>query len=74
MTLEVPARAPRRSPPRSAADLRDTDRVLLMLPRAVRLFLPGGGEDAVASVLARVRELRLDTSDWQVASVIVARG
>ena len=28
----------------------------------------------MASVLARVRELRLDTSDWRVASVIVREG
>jgi CheY-like chemotaxis protein len=54
--------------------LRDTDRVLLMLPGAVRLFLPGGGEAAVASVLARIRNLRDDTSEWQAASVVVAEG
>ena len=35
--------------------LRDSDRVLIMPPRAVRVFLPGGGEEGVASVLARIR-------------------
>jgi CheY-like chemotaxis protein len=54
--------------------LRGSDRVLLMPPRAVRVFLPGGGEEGVASVLARIRQLRLDESDWQVASVVVRDG
>ncbi len=54
--------------------LRDTDRVLLMLPRAVRVFLPGGGDEGVASVLARIRSIHVVTSDCQVASVIVREG
>ncbi len=54
--------------------LRDTDRVLLMLPRAVRVFLPGGGEDGVDSVLGRIRSIQVVTSDCQVASVIVREG
>ena len=54
--------------------LRDTDRVLLMLPRAVRVFLPGGGDEGVASVLERIRSIQVVTSDCQVASVIVRAG
>jgi CheY-like chemotaxis protein len=54
--------------------VRDTDRVLLMLPRAVRVFLPSGGEPAVRSVLARIRRLRLDTNGWRVASAVVQEG
>jgi CheY-like chemotaxis protein len=54
--------------------LRDTDRVLLMLPRAVRVFLPGGGEEGVASVLARIRSIHVVTSDCQIASVVVCDG
>jgi chemotaxis response regulator CheB len=54
--------------------LRDTDRVLLTLPRAVRAFLPGGGEEGIASVLARIRSIPIVTSDCQVASVIVLDG
>jgi len=54
--------------------LRDTDRVLLMPPRAVRAYLPGGGEEGVASMLARIREVHGVTSDCQVASVIVRAG
>ena len=40
----------------------------------MRVFLPGGGEEGVASVLARIRELHVVTSDCQVASVIVRDG
>jgi chemotaxis response regulator CheB len=54
--------------------LRATDRVLLMLPRAVRVFLPAGGDEGVASVLARIRELPVVTSDCQAASVVVRAG
>jgi CheY-like chemotaxis protein len=54
--------------------LRATDRVLLMLPRAVRVFLPGGGDEGVASVLARIRELPVVTSDCQAASVVLRAG
>jgi len=54
--------------------LRDTDRVLLVLPRAVRVFLPGGGEEGVASVLARIREAPVATSECEVASVVVQAG
>jgi CheY-like chemotaxis protein len=71
--LDVPAGA------ESVADevgrrLRDTDRLLLMLPRAVRVFLPGGGEEGVKSVLARIREISTVTDECQVASVIVRDG
>jgi CheY-like chemotaxis protein len=70
--LDVPAG------PEGAADevgrqLRDTDRLLVVPPRAVRVFLPGGGEEGVASVLSRFRELRVAES-WQVTSVIVREG
>jgi hypothetical protein len=54
--------------------LRDTDRVLLMPPRAVRAFLPGGGEEGVASVLARIREMPERSEGCRVASVIVGEG
>ena len=54
--------------------LRDTDRVLLNLPRAVRCFLPGGGEEGIASVLARIRGIPVVTSECQVASIIVRDG
>lgn len=68
--LDVPAGA------ESVADevgrrLRDTDRVLLMLPRAVRVFLPGGGEEGIASVLGRIRGIHVVTGECRVASVIV---
>jgi chemotaxis response regulator CheB len=54
--------------------LRDTDRVLLILPRAVRVLLPGGGAEGVASVLDRIREAPVATNECQVASVIVQPG
>jgi hypothetical protein len=54
--------------------LRDTDRVLLMLPRAVRVLLPGGGTVGIAAVLARIRELPSVTSECQAASVVVRAG
>ena len=55
--------------------LRDTDRVLLMLPRAVRV-LPAraAARTGVASVLGRIRAIHVVTSDCQVASVIVREG
>jgi chemotaxis response regulator CheB len=54
--------------------LRGTDRVLLILPRAVRVLLPAGGEAGVASVLDRIRRIPVVTDDCQVASVIVQAG
>jgi CheY-like chemotaxis protein len=54
--------------------LRDTDRVLLSLPRAVRCFLPGGGQEGIDSVLARIRSIHAVTSECRVASVIVVDG
>ena len=51
--------------------LRASDRVLVMLPRAVRVFLPGGGEEGVAAVLDRIRDLPVIPSQCAVASVIV---
>ena len=54
--------------------LRDTDRVLLILPRAVRVLLPAGGEEGVTSVLERIREAPVATGECQVASVIVQQG
>ena len=58
--LDVPAGA------ESVADevgrrLRDTDRVLLMPPARGAVFLPGGGEAGVASVLARIRAIAVVT-------------
>jgi len=57
-----------------ARRLRDGDRVLLGGPRAVRVYLPGGGEAGIASVLARIRSVHVVTSECQVASVIVQEG
>jgi hypothetical protein len=54
--------------------LRDTDRVLLNLPRAVRCFLPGGGEDGVRSVLARMASVSSVTQECTARSVIVVDG
>ncbi len=52
----------------------DNDRVLVMPPRAVRVFLPGGGDEGLQSVLARIRSIPAITSDCQVASVMVRDG
>jgi hypothetical protein len=54
--------------------LREGDRVLMNPPRAVRVFLPGGGEEGIASVLARIRGIQAVTSECQVASIIVREG
>jgi len=54
--------------------LRETDRVLLMLPRAVRAYLPGGGEEGVRSVLDRIKQVPAVSADCQAASVVVADG
>ena len=54
--------------------LRDTDRVLLVLPRAVRCYLPDGGEEGIRSVLARVATVSSVGDDCTVTSVIVAEG
>ena len=51
--------------------LRDTDRVLLVLPRAVRCFLPGGGEEGIRSVLARVAGIASIQDDCTASSVVV---
>ena len=73
VSLDVPMGA------EAAADevgrrLRDNDRVLVMPPRAVRVFLPGGGDEGLQSVLARIRSIPAITSDCQVASVMVRDG
>jgi len=54
--------------------LRDGDRVLNMPPQAVRIFLPGGGDQGLASVLERIRGIHVVTSDCLVVSVIVRDG
>jgi len=54
--------------------LRDTDRVLLNLPSAVRCYLPAGGDEAVHSVLARVAAVSSVGDDCTVSSVIVGDG
>ena len=54
--------------------LRDTDRVLLILPRGVRCFLPGGGEEGIQSVLARVAGLPSITEGGNATSVVVGDG
>ncbi len=53
--------------------LRDGDRVLL-LPNTVRLYLPGGGNEGVRSVLARVAAHSVATSEGTAAAVVVAPG
>lgn len=70
VSLDVPAGA------EAVADeigrrLRDTDRVLLMLPRAVRVFLPAGGDEGIRSVLGRIREVPAVSGACRAASVIV---
>ncbi|MFL6206412.1 MAG: hypothetical protein ACJ739_13790 [Acidimicrobiales bacterium] len=57
-----------------ARRLREGDRVLITPPRAVRAMLPGGGEEGIASALARIRAMPTATSDCRVASVIVREG
>jgi hypothetical protein len=54
--------------------LRQTDRMLLALPRAVRCYLPGGGEDGIRSVLARVASTSSITDDCTATAVIVGDG
>jgi CheY-like chemotaxis protein len=54
--------------------LRDGDRVLIVPPRAVRVFLPAGGDEGLSSVLERIRGIHVVTSDCLVASVIVREG
>jgi chemotaxis response regulator CheB len=53
--------------------LRDGDRILL-LPTAVRLYLPGGGNEGVRSVLERVAAHSVATSEGTAAAVVVAPG
>jgi hypothetical protein len=73
VALEVPSGA-ESAAEEVAGRLRDTDRLLVVLPRAVRVFLPGGGEDGVASVMERIRAGKFTGGDCQVASVIVRPG
>jgi hypothetical protein len=54
--------------------LRDTDRVLLNLPRAVRCYLPDGGEEGIRSVLARVAGVSSLAEDCTATSVVVDDG
>jgi hypothetical protein len=54
--------------------LRDTDRVLLVPPRVVRCYLPGGGEVGIRSVLARVATVPTITEGCTVTSVVVRGG
>jgi CheY-like chemotaxis protein len=54
--------------------LREGDRVLIVPPRAVRVFLPGGGDEGLDSVVDRIRGIHVVTSDCLVASVIVRDG
>ena len=53
--------------------LRQGDRVLAF-PTAVRLYLPGGGEEGVRSVLQRVADNCVATQERTVASVVVEEG
>ena len=57
-----------------ARRLREGDRVLITPPRAVRVFLPGSGEEGLEAVLARIRSLPVVTDECQVASIIVRDG
>jgi CheY-like chemotaxis protein len=54
--------------------LRETDRVLLILPRAVRCYLPAGGEEGIQSVLERVKGVSSVTEDCTAAAITVAEG
>ena len=54
-------------------ELRDGDRVLL-LQSSVRLYLPGGGEEGVRSVLERIADHSVATSEGAAAAVVVAPG
>ena len=54
--------------------LRDTDRVLLMLPRAVRVFLPRWRRRGRGLGARPHPAIHVVTSDCQVASVIVRDG
>ncbi len=54
--------------------LRDTDRVLLVVPRAVRCYLPAGGEDGIRSILDRVASVTSIAADCTVTSVVVQEG
>jgi chemotaxis response regulator CheB len=56
-----------------AQRLRDGDRVLL-LPTSVRLYLPGGGDEGIRSVLDRVAAHPVATSAGTAAAVVVAPG
>ena len=53
--------------------LRQGDRVL-SFPTAVRLYLPGGGEEGVRSVIQRVADNSVATQERTVASVVVEPG
>lgn len=56
-----------------AQQLRDGDRVLL-LQSSVRLYLPGGGDEGIRSVLERVAAHSVATSEGAAAAVVVAPG
>jgi chemotaxis response regulator CheB len=59
---------------REAAQLlREGDRVLA-LPTAVRLYIPGGGQEGVRSVVQRVADNSVATQDRTVACVVVQSG
>jgi chemotaxis response regulator CheB len=53
--------------------LREGDRILA-LPTAVRLYLPGGGEEGVESVVQRVADNCVATQERTVATVVVEAG
>jgi hypothetical protein len=54
--------------------LRDTDRVLLVAPRGVRCYLPGGGEEGIRSLISRVADTPAGEEGGTVTSVIVREG
>ena len=54
--------------------LRQHDRLLLMLPHALRIFLPGAGEEGVRSVLGRIGAVRAGEGAGHATFVVVRDG
>ncbi len=74
VSLEVPlSDDARRVAEEVARHVRTTDRVLA-LARSVRVYLPGGGEDAAASLFERVAGADPALADTRVVSIVVEAG
>jgi chemotaxis response regulator CheB len=57
-----------------AALLRSTDRLLYVFPAAVRCFLPGGGDEGIRAVLARVVGASVLPPGCRATSIVVGDG